>query len=412
MPPARKSRALLAALVALLALAACTGSDNPPSADNTLTFHRGVGAGLTGVGHLPTPATAWPQAGFDARHSSATPSIGPQTAEVRWARPLGGNVTPGPVIEVDGSVLAATNAGVLHDLEATTGADVWTFDGGGGYGIDLSTSPAVLANGTVLWPGPNSTLFALAANGTLLWKETFSGQVLSPAVAGRNRVYVADMSGRLEALEVTAKTHRVVWKLDVGGVDYASPTVGQNGTIYTASDQDLVAVRDLGAKGAELFRFHAKKMVEVSNAVAPDGSVVLGTNHDKEFGISPAGKVRWAYDVGDYTYSSSIVAPDGIGYFGDNMGRMRVIDTRTGKVSATIAPLGAGKEKIWTSAAVDSKGNFYWGTTEGNVYGYAADGHQLFHLHASGGIDSYPALDATGALYFGTTDGTFYSVGQ
>jgi outer membrane protein assembly factor BamB len=269
----------------------------------------------------------------------------------------------------------------------------------------------ILAGGTILWPGPENTLYALSKTGTLLWSEKFDGQVLSPAVAGMDRVYVADLTGHLKALQVTGATHRVLWSLDVGGTDYGSPTVGQDGTIYTASDDDLVGVRDLGARGAVLFRFQANKMVEVSNAVAPNGTVVLGTNHDKEFGIAPDGSTKWSFDVGDYTYSSSVVRPDGTGYFGDNMGRLHVIDTATGKQLMTIAPLGAGKEKIWTSVAADAKGDFYWGTTAGNIYGYSAAGKQLFHVSAGASINSYPAIDATGTLYLGTTAGKLYAIG-
>ena len=78
----------------------------------------------------------------------------------------------------DGTVFAAINAGVLHALDPATGADRWTFDGRGNYGTDLSTTPAVLASGTVLWPGPHNTLHALFTSGTLLWSERFRGFVL------------------------------------------------------------------------------------------------------------------------------------------------------------------------------------------------------------------------------------------
>ncbi|MEP7179676.1 MAG: PQQ-binding-like beta-propeller repeat protein, partial [Pseudonocardiales bacterium] len=274
-------RGILAAAMSLALAAGACASTRDRRAD--------LPAGLSGIGELPPPASAWPAAGFDARHSSATGATGPQTAHVRWARELDGNVTPGPVIGADGTVIVATNAGVLHSLDPHSGADVWTFDGMGGYGVDLSTSAAVLRGGTILWPGPNDTLFALSSRGTLLWTERFAGQVLSPAVAGRNRVYVADLAGHLTALEATGATHRKLWTLDVHGTAYASATVGPDGTVYTAAGNDLVAVRDLGNTGAQLWRYRAKKIVEVSNAVAPDGTVVLGTNHDREYGIRPDG---------------------------------------------------------------------------------------------------------------------------
>jgi outer membrane protein assembly factor BamB len=371
-----------------------------------------LGPGLAGVGKLPPPASAWPEAGFDARYSSATSVIGPQSGAVRWRRELGGDATPGPVLETDGSILAATNAGVLHDLNPTNGADLWTFNAHRSFGSDLSTSPAVLADGTVLWPGPHDTLYALSKTGAELWKLHCAGQVLSPAIAGANRVYIADLTGHVAALEITATSHREVWSIALGGVDYASPTVGQDGSIYTASGDDLVAVRDLGTRGAVLWRFKAKKMVEVSNAVTADGIVVLGTNHDKEYGITPTGSVAWSLEIGDNTYTSSIARPDGTGWIGDNMGRERIIDTETGTVRATIAPLPPGQQKNWTAVAADAHDDAYWGTTAGNIYGYTSTGVQLFAVATGSSINSYPALGPDGTLYIGTTAGTLYAIGS
>ena len=138
------------------------------------------------------PASAWPQASGDAARSSATAATGPQTAHLRWQRKLGGAATPGPAVAVDGTVLIAANDGVLHDVDPATGADRWTFDGGSSYGVDLSTTPAVLPGGTILWPAPGDRLIALSPTGKKLWSEKLAGFVLSPAAVGGNRVYVAD----------------------------------------------------------------------------------------------------------------------------------------------------------------------------------------------------------------------------
>ncbi|WP_375503171.1 PQQ-binding-like beta-propeller repeat protein [uncultured Jatrophihabitans sp.] len=409
MPRGRTARSRgVAALLAtaVLCLAACSGGDASPR----LTTHT-VGRGLDGVGDLPAAASAWPEAGYDARFSSATTAIGPQTGHVRWRAHLDGNATPGPVLAADGSVLAATQTGRLYDLDSATGATRWSFDGGGAYGVDLSTSPAVLGNGTILWPGAADTLFALDAGGHLFWKHSFGAQVLSPAIAGHDRVYVADLSGRVVALDVSGPAPRIAWQLDVGGPDYASPSVGQNGTVYTAADHDLVAVRDLGSRGAVLWTLHTRKLVEVSNAVGPNGVVVLGTNNDHEFGVAPSGHVAWSRDINDYTYSSSVATNGGLAYFGDNTGRLRVVDVRSGEVKQVVAPLGKDKEKIWSSAVIDVRGDFYWATTAGHVYGYDRNAKQLFHLDVDGGVNSYPAVGGDGTLYLGTTNGSVCAVG-
>lgn len=397
-------------LIGGLVLSAC-GSSGPAATQEPIRPATSVPAGLSGIGDLPAPASPWPTAQYDARHSSGTPATGPTTGTVRWKRSLGGQVTPGPVIGVDGSLLIATNAGILYALDPRTGVNRWTFDGGSSYGIDLSTSPSILADGTILWPGPNGTLFALDKVGTKLWTEHFGGQILTPAVAGRDRVYVSDMTGTLAAIEMTRGAHTVKWRLDVGGDNYASPSIGTNGSIYTSTGTALVAVRDLGDKGAELWRFPVKRMIEVSSAVAPDGTVVVGTNNDGEYGLHPDGTKSWSFPIKGFTYSSPSVRPDGTGSFGDNNGLVRTFDSKTGRVTQTIKPKVPKREHVWSSIVTDARGNTYWGSTEDRVYGYDASGTNLFTLPVDGAVWNYPALDAAGTLYVGTTAGTLYAIG-
>ncbi|WP_328452850.1 MULTISPECIES: outer membrane protein assembly factor BamB family protein [unclassified Amycolatopsis] len=61
-------------------------------------------------------------------------------------------VTPGPVVGADGTLSVTSNGGVLHALNPSDGSDRWTYDSGGSSGGNLSTSPLVLRDGTVLLP--------------------------------------------------------------------------------------------------------------------------------------------------------------------------------------------------------------------------------------------------------------------
>ena len=62
----------------------------------------------------------------------------------------------------------------------------------GSYGIDTSTSPAVLPDGLVLWPGPDSSLWAVTPDGEVAWTLPLSGLVGSPAVTAGGAVLVGD----------------------------------------------------------------------------------------------------------------------------------------------------------------------------------------------------------------------------
>lgn len=309
-----------------LLLAACAGTPTAQTAPASSTPAGSTPAGNTRV----APASAWPTASGDAARTSPTTATGPQTGRIAWKRHLEGAVAPGPVVGADGSVLAASNGGVLHALDPADGTDRWTYDGGGSYGSDLSTSSAVLDDGTILWPGPHDRLYGLTSGGRLLWTVQLDGLVLSPAVIGR-RAYIADATGTLLALDLPdTGPPRQAWRTRVGGTSYSSPSVGPDGTIYAAADARVTAVRDDGNRARVRWTFRARDIIEVSTAVAADGTVIVGTNNDVQYGLRPDGTVRWTFDRGDWTYSSPVVR-DGKTWFGT---------TSAGSTSWTPPPAG------------------------------------------------------------------------
>lgn len=394
-------RRMSLAVTALLGLTACGGS---PS-----TAALGPVALTTRTGSVGSGSWApWPQAGHDARRSGASSSTGPRTGAVRWTRTLEGDVTPGPVIGPGGTVYAASNAGTLHALDPRTGKDLWTFRPRGGYGTDLSTSPAVLRDGTVLWPGPGG-LYALDRTGRLLWTEPLSGPT-SPAVDG-DRVVVGDQSGTVEAIDVP--THRVLWKASLGESSYGSVALSPTDPhrAYQTAGSSLYALDD----GKVAWKRGLGGTVEVSPAVAPDGTVVVGSNDPHERGFSPAGTQLWSYDRHAETYSSPVVTDDGIAYFGDHHAVVTALDSRTGKVLArypgpTARPEDDRSVGVWTSPVVDAQHAVYWGQRSGHLHAVDAAGKVLFDLDLDATLDSYPAL-GDGLLVVGLTDGRLLGIG-
>ena len=409
-----RPRRFLASAVVLVALAmAACGGRHPKAAPAPLPSLPPPGVPPNATTAAPS---AWPGALHDARHSSAVaPGVrGPQTGRVLWARRLEGSVTPGPVLGRDGTVYAASNAGKLHALDPTSGTDRWVFDGGGTYGNDLSTSPSVLADGTILWPGPGNTLFALDPRGQLLWRQQFGGFVLSPADRGDGRVYIMDMGGTLSALDVGPSRHALAWSKDLGSLSYGSPVISPDGAVITTVDAEVVAVIDTGDNAVVKWRWRAPATIEVSPGVGPDGTVVVGPNDDYEYGIAGNGVLKWRWRKGDWSYSSAVVTVDGLAYFGDHLGFLDVIEASSGREIQRLAtipksephPGGVG---VWTAPAVDGQGNVYFGTVVGHVYGFGADGHRLFDVDTAATVDSYPALGSDGTLYIGAADGMLYA---
>ncbi len=313
----------------------------------------------------------------------------------------------------DGTIYAASNGGVLHALDPNTGDDRWTVDGGSSYGSDLSTSPAVLPDGTILWPGPDSTLLAVSPRGRVLWRLPLNQQVTSPAVTSRGDVAVGDLGGKLMVLRSTPSGPTVRWQVELGAATYGSPVWAPDGrTVYQSLTSGVVAVRD----GRVLWRSTpASELIEVSPAVAPDGTLVVGTNDPYQYGLDPDdGSVRWRHRRGYWTYSSTVVTRDGLAYFGDHHNRITGVDSHTGRVRFSflgsqkdVNPGGVG---IWTSVLVDARHNVYAGTRQGLVYGVDRTGHLLWQIETGSTIDSYPALTKDGALIIGVSDGRLLAI--
>ncbi len=305
-------------------------------------------------------------------------------------------------------MFAASNGGVLHALDPSTGKDRWTFDGKGSYGVDLSTSAAFLADGTVLWPGPNNAVYALdGRTGALRWKTTVAGEPHTPAVSGAH-IYVQDSSGTLSSLAPDGKPE---WKLALAQGSYASPALGRDGTVYSAAADSVFAVRD----GKIAWRVRTHGQIEVSPAVAPDGTVTVGSNDRHQYGVSPSGRVRWRYDIGDLTYSSAAVTPDNLVYLGDHRGLVSALDARTGELRYRV--LGKGRSAsennvgVWTRPAVDGEHDVYFGTHLGHVHGFDARGRRLLDVDLGGVVDSYPVITRGGLLVVGSESGTLTALG-
>lgn len=366
----------------------------------------------------PEPARAgapWPGFERDARHTSSSGVVGPQRATIRWRRRLEGPVVPGPVVGRGGVVYAASNGGVLHAIDLDTGRDRWRFDAGTPYGSDLSTAPALLSDGTVLWPGPDDTLYALAPDGRLRWRLALGSFVLSPVVRG-DTVYVAEMAGVLHALALRPEgPPRQRWSLELGGTAYGSPALAADGTIYATAGADLIAVRDGGNVGRVRWRFATAKQIEVSPAVAPDGTVVTGSNDPYEYGIGADGRQRWRYNRRILTYSSPAVTSDGLAYFGDHRGFVTAVRASDGRLVARYAGLllrpGGPSAGVWTAPVVDRRHDVYFGTRAGHIYGFASDGRRLLDIDTGATVDSYLALAGDGTLLAGSESGVLYAIG-
>jgi len=383
----------LSAAAAAGAVAGCGRAESAkrPSA-HAVTF--------AGAGPLIPAGADWPTLLHGPSHFGAATVAGPATAAVRWQRRLAGSITPGPVT-VGGVAYVASNGGVLHALSVATGKDLWSFSGGAGYGSDLSTAPAVLGDRLILWPGPHERVFALSPLGRLRWTIQLQGQALTPAVdPARRLLVVADASCGLRGyrLALGGAAPVRVWSHPLATASFGNPVLASNGTTYETAGDSLYAV---SAAGHVLWRVKTPAQVEVSAAVADDGTIVFGSGDQREYGVWPDGRLRWRVAIGNYTYSSPLTLAGHRVVFGDHSGDMSTLDTRDGHLISR----DHGSGQLWTAAAVDHRGDIYFASRTGGIYGFGPHGQRLFRLPTGATFDSYPAIAADGTLLVGGDDG-------
>ncbi len=378
----------------------------------------GLASGVVAYGSPSSAANSapqWPSAVHDSQRTGTTKNVGPTKGHIRWTRRMEGVVTPGAAVAADNTIYAASNGGVLHALDPKTGKDRWKFDGGGFYGNDLSSSPAVLNNGNILWPGPDGRLFLLSSKGKRLGSYSIGSFLLSPAVdAAEKTVYIQSMSGSLSAWSIAPTSLSKRWTLDLGSSSYSSPAIAPDGTIRTGVGNDLVAVRDDGAQGVEMWRFPTEDLIEVSPAVGPTNVAIIGSNDPFEYAVNADGTLRWKYRKNAQTYASPAATPAGDAIFGDHNGRLHTINIESGKETNTSfgeqKPSRSRSVGIWTSPAIDRDGNAYVGTRLGHIYGFTSTGTRLFDIDTKDTVDSYPALTGDGALIIGSSNGLLYAI--
>ncbi len=104
------------------------------------------------------------------------------------------------------------------------------------YSIEspLSSSTAIVADGTAYIASNDGKLYAINPNGRLKWNyATESNLYSSPVIGADGTVYIASDDGNLYAINPDG---RLKWSYTIGGYLYSSPVIGADGAIYIASD--------------------------------------------------------------------------------------------------------------------------------------------------------------------------------
>ena len=332
------------------------------------------------------PNAPWPMFHHDVRHTGKTDKFGTQIGKLKWTFVTGGPVT---------------------------------------------SSPAIVENGTVFIGSTDNNLYAInAEDGTLKWKFQTGGAIdrSSPAIDANGVVYIGSYDGYLYAFDTKAiepNSPAFKWRFKTFGIDAAissSPAIAPDGTIiFGCSDGYLYAVNPDGSlKWASLVGNIFGSSPAIDTAVS---QVYIGTMLPDAFYALDlsSGAIVWVYNyLCGGVYASPVVAADSsiifcnfTTYYGDrnclDFMKFQIYNFSSlggiaGEITETTPSwkLDLGEEDIYTTPAMLEDTTFFVGSGA-SFYRRNPDGSRYLFTSLEGErIESSPALDGKNYIFIGS----------
>lgn len=249
-------------------------------------------------------------------------------------------------------------------------------------------------------------------DGTEDWRFNVQGWInaSSPALSpdsGGNAIYVGVFAsnGRGRLVALTPRADRI-WSFEAPSPIDSSPAVAPDGTIYVGSVDGTFYALNPGENQTRIKWFVSSAGVTGSPAIGPDGTVYFGSLDGMLHAVSPQGTVRWSFETDDTIWSSPAVGADGTIYVGSDDRHLYAI-TPTGELKWRFA---TGDAIFLNSPAIGADGTIYIGSLDQKVYAIAPDGTKRWEFFTNGPIDVSPAIGADGTIYVASRDLNFYAL--
>jgi len=356
-----------------------------------VTASTGAWAGLAN--------SQWPMFRHDLTHSGVSQYHDAAPGGTVWKFDTGGTILSSCAIGPDGAVYVGSN----YNLFAfnPNGTLRWQTDIASSA---VRSSPAIGDDGTIYIGSLNGTVYAVNPDGSVKWTYPTGNQVTSsPAIAPNGDVYVASRDGNLYAIRANGNLR---WSYLIGNTHMCSPAVGADGTIYIGSGARYLYA--INPDGTEKWRYETDDTIWSSPALSPDGNTVYFGCCDMFLHAvnTSDGTGAWTfpmYFLNQSTSASPAVAPDGTIYIGSNLG-----------ILYAISPAGV---ELWryetgldirSSAAISADGTIYFGAWNGFIYALYPNGTLKWRYLTRDRVYASPAIDANGSVCIGSFDGFVY----
>jgi outer membrane protein assembly factor BamB len=195
------------------------------------------------------------------------------------------------------------------------------------------------------------------------------------------------------------------WAFLAGRTIDSSPAVAPDGTIYVGSDDGkLYAVNPDGTKQWD---YYIGDIVFSSPAIDQEGTIYIGTGTRKLMAFNPNGSVKWAFPTSSWIVSSPALASDGTIYIScvDTPGRLYAVNPNgTQKWEFASGNFG------YSSPVVAPDGTIYIGGIDRNLYALTPAGTIKWTFTLGNYTHSTVAIARDGTLYIGCADGKLYAI--
>lgn len=131
---------------------------------------------------------------------------------LKWRTELDGGIESSPVLGRDGTVYVTTDEGRLHAL-APSGAERWRFPTTGQTALNpIYSSPAVRADGSIVFGSSDNAVFAVRPDGSLLWQSALGDWTdSSPLVTSDGSIYIGCSDKSVYALASASSAMLTDW---------------------------------------------------------------------------------------------------------------------------------------------------------------------------------------------------------
>ncbi len=215
------------------------------------------------------------------------------------------DVDAGPTIGPDGTLYTGGDGIYAINPDGTLR---WRF----ATGAHVSSTPALMADGTVVAGCQDNLVYAVGPDGGKRWDFRAGDDIeSSPMVAEDGTIYVGSDDGKLYALNPDGSLR---WAFTARDDIRASPALGENGLILVGSFDGLFYA--IKPDGTLAWTFRTGDRILSSALVDAAGAILFGSQDDRLYALESDGRPRWSVALGGDVDSSPVLGPDGTIYVG------------------------------------------------------------------------------------------------